>query len=93
MAGRTVRLILQILSDVTRSCYGLQEREQFAMRAKVLLNLTDRLIEAINGMLTYDKNIKIMIETKPNEPVDRSVCPTLGQRNGNLSRQRLTRIA
>lgn len=39
---------------------------------------THRLIEAINGMLTYDKNIKIMIETKPNEPVDRSVCPTLG---------------
>ena len=39
---------------------------------------THRLIEAINGMLTYDKNIKIMIETKPNEPVDRNVCPTLG---------------
>jgi len=37
-----------------------------------------RLIEAINGMLSYDKNIKVMIETKPNEPVDRSVCPTLG---------------
>ena len=39
---------------------------------------TNRLIEAINKMLDYDKNIKIMIETKPNEPVDRSVCPTLG---------------
>ena len=39
---------------------------------------TNRLIDAINKMLEYDKNIKIMIETKPNEPVDRSVCPTLG---------------
>ena len=39
---------------------------------------TKLLIEAINKMLAYDKNIKIMIETKPNEPVDRSVCPTLG---------------
>ena len=39
---------------------------------------TKLLIEAINNMLAYDKNIKIMIETKPNEPVDRSVCPTLG---------------
>ena len=29
-------------------------------------------------MLEYDKTIKILIETKPNEPVDRSVCPTLG---------------
>lgn len=39
---------------------------------------TKRLIEAINKMLDYDKNIKILIETKPNEPIDRSVCPTLG---------------
>ena len=39
---------------------------------------TKKLIDAINQMLNYDKNIKIMIETKPNEPIDRSVCPTLG---------------
>lgn len=39
---------------------------------------TKRLIEAIDKMLDYDKNIKILIETKPNEPIDRSVCPTLG---------------
>lgn len=39
---------------------------------------TKKLIDAINGMLSYDKNIKVMIETKPNEPIDRSVCPTLG---------------
>ncbi|MBO7171036.1 MAG: TIM barrel protein [Clostridia bacterium] len=39
---------------------------------------TKLLIEALNKMLSYDKNIKIMIETKPNEPVDRSACPTLG---------------
>ncbi len=39
---------------------------------------TKRLIEAINKMLEYDKDIKVLIETKPNEPVDRSVCPTLG---------------
>lgn len=39
---------------------------------------TKKLLDAINKMLTYDKNIKILIETKPNEPIDRSVCPTLG---------------
>ena len=39
---------------------------------------TKLLIEALNKMLSYDKNIKIMIETKPNEPVDRSACPTMG---------------
>lgn len=39
---------------------------------------TKLLIDAINKMLDYDKDIKVLIETKPNEPIDRSVCPTLG---------------
>lgn len=37
-----------------------------------------RLVEAINLMLEYDREIKILIEPKPNEPIDRSFCPTLG---------------
>jgi xylose isomerase len=37
-----------------------------------------RLIEAINQMLAYDRTIKILIEPKPNEPIDRSFCGTLG---------------
>ncbi len=36
------------------------------------------LIEAVNSMLDYDKGIKILIEPKPNEPIDRSFCPTMG---------------
>ena len=39
---------------------------------------TQRIIGAMNKMLEYDKNIRIMIETKPNEPVDISFCPTMG---------------
>lgn len=39
---------------------------------------TKKLVDAINQMLDYDPKIKIMIETKPNEPIDRSVCPTMG---------------
>lgn len=38
----------------------------------------NRLIEAINSMLEYDKKIKILIEPKPNEPIDRNFCPTMG---------------
>ncbi len=38
----------------------------------------NRLVEAINKMLEYDKNIKILIEPKPNEPIDRSFCGTIG---------------
>lgn len=37
-----------------------------------------RLVDAINKMLEYDKNIKVLIEPKPNEPIDRSFCPTIG---------------
>ena len=36
------------------------------------------LIEGINKLLEYDPKIKILIETKPNEPIDRSFCPTMG---------------
>lgn len=36
------------------------------------------LVDAINAMLDYDKNIRILVEPKPNEPIDRSFCPTMG---------------
>lgn len=39
---------------------------------------TKKLVEAINEMLRYDSKIKIMIEPKPNEPIDRSICGTMG---------------
>jgi len=39
---------------------------------------TRQLVEAINGMLEYDKTIRIAIEPKPNEPIDRSICGTMG---------------
>jgi len=38
----------------------------------------NRLVEGINRILDYDKGIRILIEPKPNEPIDRSFCPTLG---------------
>jgi xylose isomerase len=37
-----------------------------------------QLIDAINKMLEYDPNIKVLIESKPNEPIDRSFCGTMG---------------
>ena len=39
---------------------------------------TKQLIDAINRMLEYDKKIRVVIEPKPNEPVDRSICGTMG---------------
>jgi xylose isomerase len=39
---------------------------------------TDRLVVAINEMLTYDPNIRVCIEPKPNEPMDHAYIPTTG---------------
>lgn len=37
-----------------------------------------QLITSIDEMLAYDPKIKILIESKPNEPIDRSYCGTIG---------------
>ena len=39
---------------------------------------TKMLIEAINKMLAYDSKISVCIEHKTNEPIDRSICGTMG---------------
>ena len=39
---------------------------------------TKMLVEAINKMLEYDPKIRVCIEPKPNEPIDRSICGTMG---------------
>lgn len=46
--------------------------------SKSPVTVTKQLIDAINKMLAYDPKIRIVIEPKPNEPVDRSICGTMG---------------
>jgi xylose isomerase len=46
--------------------------------SKSAVTATRQLIDAINKMLAYDAKIKILIEPKPNEPIDRSFCGTIG---------------
>ena len=38
----------------------------------------NRILEGINAMLDYDKEIEIWIEPKPNEPMDHTYVPTIG---------------
>ncbi|MBN2316415.1 MAG: TIM barrel protein, partial [Sedimentisphaerales bacterium] len=38
----------------------------------------DRIVEAINDMLSYNPRVKIAIEPKPNEPMDHAYIPTTG---------------
>ena len=37
-----------------------------------------RIVEAINAILKHDKRIRILIEPKPNEPMDHAYLPTMG---------------
>lgn len=46
--------------------------------SKSPVDATLQLIDAINKMLEYDKKIRVVIEPKPNEPIDRSICGTMG---------------
>ncbi|WP_239617698.1 TIM barrel protein [Cohnella mopanensis] len=46
--------------------------------SKSPVEATKQLVDAINKMLSYDNNIKVLIEPKPNEPIDRSICGTMG---------------
>jgi xylose isomerase len=52
---------------------GTYSRE--AKDAKVAI---DRFLEYINALLDYDKEIRILGEMKPNEPMDSCFCPTTG---------------
>ena len=46
--------------------------------SKSAVTATRQLIEAINKMLRYDEGIRVCIEPKPNEPIDRSFFGTMG---------------
>ena len=46
--------------------------------SKSPVEATKQLIAAVNEMLAYDSKIRIAIEPKPNEPIDRSICGTMG---------------
>ena len=39
---------------------------------------SERFVEAINAMLEYDEEIRILGEMKPNEPMDHAYLPTTG---------------
>jgi len=42
----------------------------------------ERIAEAMQTMLNYDAEIRIMIESKPNEPMDHTYIPTIGHAIG-----------
>ena len=54
-------------------------REGTYMReAKDARLATERLLEAVDTLLDYDRDLRILIEPKPNEPMDQAYIPTIG---------------
>ena len=54
----------------------------YIREAKDSVQATERIAEALQTMLDYDKDIRIMIESKPNEPMDHTYIPTIGHAIG-----------
>lgn len=50
----------------------------YLREAKDASRATHRLLEALDAILKYDKNLRIAIEPKPNEPMDLAYIPTIG---------------
>lgn len=50
----------------------------YVNESKDHIESTGRFISAVNSLLEYDKEIRILGEMKPNEPMDHAYCPTTG---------------
>ena len=54
----------------------------YIREAKDSVEATKQIAGALQTMLDYDGNIRIMIESKPNEPMDHTYIPTIGHAIG-----------
>ncbi len=54
----------------------------YIREAKDATKAVELLVSAINRMLAHDANINILIEPKPNEPMDLAYIPTIGHAIG-----------
>jgi xylose isomerase len=50
----------------------------YVREAKSVPASMQHLLDAINKVLEYDKRLRILIEPKPNEPMDQAYIPTVG---------------
>ncbi|MCA9949838.1 MAG: TIM barrel protein [Anaerolineales bacterium] len=74
----------KICIDIAREMHSdlivlwLAREGTYLREAKDVPQAMERLIAAVNMMLSYDPDIRIAIEPKPNEPVDLAYIPTIG---------------
>lgn len=60
----------------------LAREGSYIREAKDARLAVERLVTVINKMLAHDPNVKILIEPKPNEPMDHAYIPTIGHAIG-----------
>lgn len=58
--------------------FWLAREGTYIREAKDPVVATKRIAEALQILLDYNKDIRVMIESKPNEPVDHAYIPTIG---------------
>jgi xylose isomerase len=58
----------------------------YIREAKDPITAVGRIVDAVNALLEYDPNIRILGEMKPNEPMDQAYLPTVGHFMGLLYR-------
>ena len=68
--GRTLGSDLMVL--------WLAREGTYVREAKNAIDAHKHLLDAIDAILEYDKNVRIAIEPKPNEPMDHAYVPTIG---------------
>lgn len=56
----------------------LAREGSYIREAKDPITAAQRILDAVNTLLEYDKNIRILGEMKPNEPMDQAYLPTPG---------------
>ena len=54
----------------------------YLREAKDSAGAVGQIIDAINTMLDYDPDIRVLVEPKPNEPMDQAYIPTIGHALG-----------
>ena len=58
--------------------FWLAREGTYIREAKDPVVATERIAQALQTVLDHDKSVRVMIESKPNEPVDHAYIPTIG---------------
>src|SRR6266540_3429554 len=64
--------------DCDKMVLWLAREGTYIREAKNPRVMVGRIVDAINAILAHSKRIKVLIEPKPNEPMDHAYLPTIG---------------